>query len=237
MTLAQFRDAVSKKLGLDNDPSTEQPDIDRWVNEGVTRVLLDTQCYIKETVYSNFDGTSVDYTIDPAILEISDLYISSGGTNYPIERLGVPDLINRRRQSAPTNTPTLAYALAGANLLMFWPAPSADAQMSVWYLPVPTALSASSDDPSTTTLGGIPTQLHKAIEYWACKEGAEQDDSVSKQQGKLFMDNYTAEITRYQKFLRRRGGLINQRAEVNAKRRLRVPHTNDIYWSGGGWNV
>src|SRR5690242_14579991 len=99
MNLAQFRSAVAAKLGLDNSASTEQPSIDQWVNEGVLRVLEDTHCFVKETIFSGFDGESTDFAFDSGILEIIDAYFTSSGVNYRLERISVDELIERKRIS------------------------------------------------------------------------------------------------------------------------------------------
>jgi hypothetical protein len=236
-TLAQFRTVVADELGLDNDSATEQPDIDIWVNKGVVRVLTDTHCYVTATSVTASSLTAVgstgDYLIPTTFLEIVDMFITSGGTNYRLERLTVPDLVERRRVSNPIGSPTMCYALAGANLLMFWPNPSSADVLSVYNVPIPTALSATGDDPSVAANGGIPIQLHEAIEFYACFKGASYDDDQSSAQGQRYHDLYDREITRYTKLIRRRGGQRNPRAVVNDTKRRRAFHTNDVYTSGG----
>jgi hypothetical protein len=112
---------------------------------------------------------------------------------------------------------------------MFWPLPGSTDVIELYYIPVPAAMSASSDDPSTASLGGIPKQLHYAIEFWAESRGASYDDDQSSAQGARYQQNYKDELTRYKKFLRERGGIRNQRAVVNDKRRNRSFHDNSIY--------
>lgn len=246
MTLGDLRTAVAAELGLDanaDGTGTECGLVDNWLNEGVTRVLMDTGCYVTAesltvsslTAVSSLGGAVVDYTFPTEALEITDLYLVSGGTNYRLDRVAVPDLIERRRVSAPSNTPTQVYALAGANLLMFWPAPASTDVFELYYVPVPTAMSASTHDPSTTTYGGIPKQLHYAIEFWAESRGASYDDDQSSAQGARYAQAYKDELTRYRKFLRERGGIRNQRAVVNDKRRKRAFHDNSIYPGGSTW--
>lgn len=220
---------MSDELGLDNDPTTEQPDIDTWVNKGVVRVLQDTHCYVTSATLSSFDGTTSDYTLDASILELVNVHFSSGGTNYRLERLSVPDLRERQRVSSPSGSPTMNYALAGANLLTFWPTPGALDTLYVDYVPVPTALSATADDPSTAALGGIPIQLHEAIEFYACFKGASYDDDQTSAQGQRYHDLYDKEITRYKKHIRRVGGQRNPRAVVNDVHKRRPYHDNSVW--------
>jgi len=234
MNLSQFRDAVAGKLGLDNNVSTEQPRIDGWINEGVIKVLEDTHCYVKEETFTPFDGTSTNYTMDSGILEIVDAYFVSSGVNYRLERVSVNELIERKRISVPTGTPTMYVAMNGENMLQFWPAPGVSDTLDVYFVPIPTALSVSSDDPSTTTLGGVPSYFHKAIEYWACAEGADYDDDQTSAQGQRYRDDYDKEIVRYRKHMRRRAGNRNQRAVVNDVKKRRPFHDPSIYPSSTG---
>ncbi len=182
---------------------------------------------------SGFDGTSTDFTIDANVFEIVDLFSTSSGTNYRLERVSINELIERKRISLVAAAPTLVYAVNGENMIQFWPAPSSTDTMTVYYVPKPTALSASGDDPSTTTLGGIPTYFHQAIKYWAFAECASYDDDASSSQGQRYIQMYEQEIVRLRKHMRRRGGNRNQRAVVNDVKRRRAFHDNSIY-SGGG---
>lgn len=232
LTLSDFRTWLSNELGLDNDSTTEQPDIDRAVNQAVLKVLEDTRCYVKETAFTGFDGTSGDYTMDSGILEIIEVYLSSGGTNYQLERISVTDLIERRRAASPAGSPTMYYALNGANMLMFYPPPGTSDTLHVYSVPVPTALSASGDDPSDSTHGGIPAFLDEAIFYYAAKLLASYDDDATSAQGQRYQDWYDKRLVDYRKLVNRRGGILGARAQVNAKRRRRPYHDNSVYPSG-----
>ena len=228
-TLLQFETAVSNETGLSLTLAAEKTIIDDAVNQGVQRVLEDTHCYVKKADYTGWDGTSLNYTIDPTILEIIELYSTSTGTQYPLERISEIEMIERRRLGQPSGTPAQVYALSGANLLMFWPAPGTSDTVTIYNVPIPTALANPTDDPSSTTYGGIPSILHEAIFYHACRKAASYDDDQSSAQGQRYSDWYDKEIVRYRNIIRKRGGDRNPRAVVNDKRRKRAYHTNDIY--------
>jgi len=204
---------------------------------------MDTGCYVSAesltvssmTAVSSLNGAVTEYQMPTEVLEIVGMYIqSTSGVGPALERISVPQMIEQRRLSIPSGSPVQSYALAGANLLMFWPLPASTDIIEMYYIPVPAALSASGDDPSTLANGGVPKQLHKAIQYWACAEGASYDDDQTSAQGQRYRDDYDKEITRYKKFLRLRGGKRNQRAVPNdvRKRGRRAFHDNSIYYSG-----
>lgn len=228
-TLGEFETDVANELGLNatNDKTT----IDRALNIAVVRVLEDTHCYIKRTDYTGFDGTSSDYTLDSSILVIDHMYLTSSGTRYDLERLGTPDLEYRRRVGSPTGSPTQYYAESGG-MLMFWPAPGSGDTITIYGVPVPTAMSSSTDDPSSTSptnFGGVPTTLHEAIFLRACMRLASADDDQTSAQGQRYRDWYKEEIARWHKVMRQKGGKRNARAVVNDTKRRRAYHDNSTY--------
>lgn len=227
MNLSQFETACANELGL--SASNEKTTIDDAINVAVQRVLEDTHCYVKQIDYTGWDGTSQDYTLDAAILDIEEVQLSSTGVTYPLERLSIIDILEKRRLGQVSGSPTRFYAVSGANLLMFYPAPGAADTLIAYVIPVPTALANSSDDPSNTTYGGVPQILHRAIFYFACSDLASYDDDQTSAQGQRYRDWYDKEITRYKEILRKRGGTRNARAVVNSKRKRGPYHTNDIY--------
>lgn len=167
--------------------------------------------------------------MDASILEIEELYFT--GSAYLLERVSQPELLSRRLVGK-SSSPVLYYALTGANMLQFSPTPNTTDTLNIFYVPAPAALSASSDDPSTASKGGVPLQLHEAIEFYACFKGASYDDDQSSSQGQRYHDLYDAELTRYKKLLRRKGGQRNARAVVNGSRRRGALHDNSVYYSG-----
>jgi hypothetical protein len=168
------------------------------------------------------------------VLEIIEIYPTTSTVSYGMERVSVGELLLlRRNQGTATASPTLYYALAGQNLLMFYPTPAAADTFTLYYVPVPTALSVSSDDPSSATLGGIPSGFQKAIEYWACFEAADANDDESSQQGQKYFLLYSDQVKKIRRTLRRRGGSLMPRARVGPRGPrgpLRsVPHDNSVY--------
>lgn len=233
MNFGQFRTKLASEFGISakaDGTGSEQTVVDDAINRAVQRVLEDTHCYIKLTDYTgNWDGTTEDFTLDSGILEIVEVQITSTGTVYPLERLSIVDILERRRLGQPTGSPTRFYSMQGANLLMFYPAPGTGDTLSVYGIPVPTAMSAQTDDPSTLGFGGVPEILHEAIFLYACSQLASYDDDQTSAQGQRYRDWYDKEITRYREILRKRGGTRNARAVVNDKRRRHVYHDNSIY--------
>lgn len=225
-SLLELETQVSGELGL--HAVNEKTEIDVAINQAVQRVLEDTHCFVERTDYSGTWDGSGDFTLDAGVLEIVELQLTSTGTEYAFERLSVIDLLERRRVGRPTGSPTCYYALTGANLLMLYPAPEASDVLTVYNVPVPTPLSAPTDDPSDVT-SGVPSILHEAIFLYACSKLASGDDDQTSAQGQRYRDWYKEEITRYHLILRKRGGSRNARVVVNAKRRRHAYHDNSVY--------
>lgn len=194
---------------------------------------MDTGCYVTSATLTP-GATGQDFTLDASVLEIIDIDSSSATVGYGMERLSVGELRQLRRNSGTASTsPTLFYALAGQNLLMFYPPPGSADTFTIYYVPVPTALSASADDPSTASLGGIPTAFHKAIEYFALSEAADSNDDASSTQGLKYYQLYQEQVKKIRRTLRRKGGSIMPRARVGP-RGPRGPsryinHDNSVY--------
>ena len=229
-TLAQFRTRISAKIGLDNTASSaDQSLVDSWVNEGVIDVLRETQCNVATATLS-VSSSSGDYTLDSSVLMILDIYTSSSSTDSRMEHLSVPDLLELRRNGSSDSSPSSYYALAGGDLLLFYPAPAASDTFTIYYVPKPTALSVSSDDPSTESLGGVRTEFHKAIELYALAEAADYDDDGSSAQGQRYRERYAEELAKTRRTLNRLGSYKQPPAVLPTQRRRRPRRYNDQDW-------
>lgn len=211
-TLAQFRTRISAKLGLDNSASGDQTLIDDWVNEGYEDVLLRTRCKVSSATMDLTAGTA-DYTLPTDILAAIDMDIATSTDTFPLVRTDAEDILRRRRASTSTDSPSRFYAVEGSNLLLVYPTPSAADTITIYYVPRPTALSATSDEPSD-----IPSEFHKAIEFYALAEGADYDDDASSAQGERYRILYEQKLFELRKSMRWKGGRRLAPASVGRRR-------------------
>lgn len=227
MTLSELRRAVGNKIGLDYENSgDEQNLIDEWCNQGVREVLLRTHCYITLGTIST-TANEWQYDLANGVLVLRNVY--RAGESESTIRVSPEHLLDLQvRQTASSPDPTVVYwSLAGNNMFMVWPTPTAAYDMSILYVPSPTVMSSLSHDPSSTTYGGIPVELHKAIEMYALAEAADYDDDQSTGVGQMYRERFEAEIARArQQMTRKAGPLPPVRL---ARRRLAVPSRNDVY--------
>jgi hypothetical protein len=223
-TLANFRTRISAKLGLDNTASSsEQSLIDSWVNEGVNDVLMETQVYVTESTSALTNGQG-DYTLDPNILAIKDIFVTSGSVQYILSHVSPDEIIQRRSATSTTSGPARLYAINGANNIMLYPAPSTGDTLTFWYVPRPTALSTGTDDPSDSAHGGIPTEWHKAIELYALWQGGDYADDDSSQQGERYHQAYEMWLKRVKKERSYKGGRLLGSITPGRRKRPFAPH-------------
>lgn len=222
-TLATFRTAVASELGLQNDTSGDQTQIDKWVNEGVVDVVIQTACAISSTSISLTSGTS-DYSLSASIMRIYDAYVSSNSVSYYLQHVTPDDVLAMRRASLANVSPAVYYAVAG-NLLMVYPTPDATQSMIVYYVPRPATLSGSADTPSE-----IPAEYHPGVEYYALMRGASYIDDGSSGMGQAYAQQYQVwlrKVKRYGTALR--GGHRLPPAGLRTDR-SRIPfHDRSVY--------
>ena len=226
-TLATFRTNISAILGLDNSTGGDQTQIDAYVNEAVLEVLKNTKCNVTSAT-ATMTANSSDYTLDTDILEIRDVYVTSGGSDYILERRTVNEIIQLRRLTPAATNPTRFYALAGHNLMMLYPAPGSSDVLTFYYVPYPTALSNSAHTPSNSAYGGVPDENHNVIEWYALWRLADMDDDASSDLGERYRAYYREGLVDMRRHLRDKGGYKLSRIRVNPRRAPTAPSDPSI---------
>lgn len=207
-TLAQFRSAVASKIGLDNTTSGDQGFIDSWVNEGVTDILMRTDCRMRPAVLTMTPGVG-DYTLDTAILKVYSAYVTTAGIPYWLEVTTVDQLLAMRRTTTANVSPAQFYAVGGSDLILIYPTPLTADILNMYYIPRPVVLSASSDTPTE-----IPTEFHKAVEYYALAQAGDFSDDTTSQGGQTYLQQYELWIRRINKWVWMKGAHRLPRAVV-----------------------
>lgn len=223
-TLAQFRSQVSYKVGLDNTSgSFEQVLIDGWCNEAVLDILMETEVYVVEST-ATLTAAQGDYVMDSNILVVKDLFVTSGSQNYVFDHVSPDEIIQLRRSTSVAGGPTSKFALNGADVLMLWPFPATGDTLTFYYVPRPTALANATDDPSSASLGGIPSEWHKAIQWYALWQAGDYMDDDSSHNGQDYRQEYEAWLKRIKKERSRKGGRRLGAITPGRRKRPFVPH-------------
>ncbi len=206
MDLADIRNEVSRVIGLDQTAAgTDELLVDAWANEAVIDILLETRCYVASATTALTVGEG-DYTLDSDILHVVDVHLTSGGVTYRLKQVSPQVLLDMRvTTNSEAASPVSHFAVAGSNLLMVYPVPSTADTMTIYYVPRPTAMSAGTHDPSTTTYGGIPTEFHRAIVKYTAAEAADYRDDPTSQHGDRYRADYQRWIGKIHKFVNQKG--------------------------------
>ena len=190
--LSTLETDVAGVIGLDFDSTAptngDGPRLLNWANDAVIDMLKRTHCYVQSATLAMTAGTG-DYNLDAGILAIEDIYLTSQGSNYRIRRKPTTELLDLRIYNV-NSSPALYYAVGGSNLLMVYPVPIAADTLTIYYVPRPTALANASDDPSTTSLGGIPSEFHYGLELYMMWKAADFVDDESSQSGESYRRHY-----------------------------------------------
>ena len=222
-TLAQYRTRISAKLGLDTTAGgLDETLIDSWINEAITDFLLQTSCKVQPATMTLTAGTA-DYTLDTAALLIKDIYVTSAGSTYGFEEVTMAQMIELRRRSSTSGSPSRFYAVSGGNLLMVYPTPSAADVLTLFYVPRPAALSVTSASPDE-----IPVEYHKAVEYFALAEGADYDDDQTSAQGQRYREEYERWVMKARKYLNRKGNVRLPKIQVGPTWAGRTSRSQDV---------
>jgi hypothetical protein len=206
-TLESFRNAVSSKTGMSKAAgSNDLALIDSWANEGVRDILVQTHTFIDLGTVST-TAAAPDYDL-PAVLAILKLEIVDTNANRRLLlRVGPEEIFSRRAlvSTGDTSRP-LYYAVQGSNQLLLYPTPDAVYTLNLYFVPLPTEMATASDNPSTQSLGGIPVQQHKAIEYYCLWQAGDHTDDRSSAQGERYKLLYDEQIRQIRAANFRMGG-------------------------------
>lgn len=229
MNLADFRARISGAVGISNvASSTEQGLIDDWVNEGIVDFLARTKMHVRTAALS-LTADQYIYELDTEILAMKGLWIApASGTNYVLDPRSVEDILYMRTLVTP-GYPPMYYALEGQNILMLHPAPQSSSDvLHIMYVPRPTALSATSDAPSSTANGGIPSEFHPVIEDYAKWKAADFVDDESTKNGQEYLQSYLAGVTNAKMLVNKKAGVRMAGVKWGRRSRAGVPRSPGV---------
>ncbi len=166
-----------------------------------------TRCNVTSGTISLSAGVS-DYANAVTAMEILNVFTTSSSQKYPLTHVDTQTLLDMRN-STFQSSPIRWYAYNGFDLFMIYPTPALADTVTLYYVPYPTALSASSDSPVD-----IPAEYHPAVEYYAFYRAATFSDDTSSQMGQQYLQQYELWIRRLKKRIALAGGRKLPRARI-----------------------
>jgi len=224
-TLSDLTFRVSRKSGLNPDTNTDEAAlILGWARDGVTETLLETHCVVETGITPITINVNL-YTIDPMVLAIVLAQCQTANQMFDVEVMHLERL--RTLQRAQGTSPIQALAVEGDRLYVY-PTPDSAANIIWDFVPRPLQqLTNPSDDPSTVNYGRVPTEYHRAIEYYMIWQAAEYDDKKFAETPDDLEKKFRAECARVRRRRQGKQGRAPFRPLVGYPGRVNVQTRND----------
>lgn len=234
MNRGQLVTRVARKMGLSTAVASDDLQfLQDMANDAVIETLLRTHINIHMgdmTLHNNV----AEYRLDSNILAVDDGRGSTpaGIGNYEI--VSLEEMI--RRQSTGYVTPTWRKVIAfDGDLLIVSPTPATSEVLRFYYVPRPTTMladattTADANDPATDTYGGIPSQYHRALEYYMLWQAAEHVEKQVPLGPLNYFQLFEAECQLINDRKRQMVGRRLTRAVVGYPDARQHPTRNDVY--------
>jgi hypothetical protein len=153
-TFLDLQRSVVKKLRLAADPDAGTGDdlqkVKDWINWAYADACVKTEASQTSATMA-LTANSSTYTLPSAVLRIKYIAVKPvGNTDYggDLSESSLDEILDFRRGGGGTNTGAVThYALLGLTQLELWPTPSGADTLLMYYVALPTALSAATDLP------------------------------------------------------------------------------------------
>jgi hypothetical protein len=224
MTRGELKTRVARKLSLTLRPGHQDLlFLEETLNQAVVDVLLRTRCYV-DIGNQVLTAGEAKYRTNNAILLVLNAEMVGGRRD--LEVVQIDELQDRARSVTYQDLP---YMIAGqGNLLMVFPPPASGSTIQYTFVPRPSEMTDDAHDPSNATYGGIPEEIHRALEYYTLWQAAEYDEKTSAQNAEYFQTQYERELIMARKHVRGKFGRRMPRVKIgypgNAYR-----SRNDVY--------
>lgn len=231
MNLNDFRTRAARVSGMSTSDSGDLALLDSWANEGVVQFLKDTKIHKRTASLAVTAGTS-DYELDTDILSFVDVWMepaNSSDLSRLLERRDGADIRQMRLYDDATDVSVMYYGLDGANFLLLYPAPlSSSDTLHISYVPRPSSsLSVTSDSPSSTAYGGIPSEFHPLVEAYVKWKACEAEEHRPSENGLQFQSEWERGIAKVKADMNRKSGVMAAPAQWG-RRPKRIPSSPGI---------
>ena len=179
MNNGRLKARAAAELGL-KTTGDEGTMLQEWANEGVVDVLIETKAHM-DIASATLTAGEGSYQLD------SDILLADERTfTIPVRVVTVADLLALPSEQSDV----VRYVAFDGDMMLVYPLPAANDEVSFLFVPRPAAMSSDLHDPSTSTYGGLPEQIHFAVLDYMLKEGARYDGSSPPMLPKDYEDRY-----------------------------------------------
>ena len=199
MNVATFALRVTHAIGIDaatanSATSQEYTLFLSWLNEGVVQFLRKTKVY-KRTASMALTVDEGDYAIDSDILAFEDVSYTpaSGGQPRSLTQIDTWQIRDMRLLAAVSTDP-LYYSYEGQTIMLYPTPLSSSDTLHILYVPRPTALAATADNPSGGSFGGVPEEYHTVIEAYVKWKAGEHANDKASGNGQAFKQEWEAGV-------------------------------------------
>jgi len=238
---------VSRSLGLDATPvSVDNPGdelilMQRWVNRGISDVLVKTRCFLDEANMV-LDQDVSEYRIDSSILAVDEITVPDND-GRPITLMEVPNqTITEMLATGYVVAPAIPshYYIKGT-LMRVAPLPGDGITLRFSYVPRPAEIpadgtSAADDTDLADNTIGVPEEFHDVIVSYCLWQGAQYDDKGGGfyrghafAPGSAYQGLYNDRIKEIRKELRGKAGRGMHMARIGYPDRTGAGWRNDVY--------
>lgn len=163
------------------NPTDDKTKVHDWINQVYADVCVETEANITSATMTLTAGT-YSYTLPSAVSRIKEMYMTpvGGSQLWPLRQTTLDYILRRRVAGGGASTATgtaTHYTLLGLNEFEVYPTPSAADVVTIYYVALPTALSADSDVPILQE-----PWASKILEYGALAEAADWKGDPSEQE-------------------------------------------------------
>lgn len=186
-----------KKVRL--DATNDVAYVKDWINQVYADVCVETEANITSATMALTSGVN-SYTLPAGVSRIKTMYVTpvAGSATWPMRQTTLDFIIRRRMSGGGTTIASGSatyYALLGLNDFEVFPNPSAADVVTIYYVALPTALSANGDIPILQEPWGS-----KLLEYGALAEAADWKGDPSegeyRQQFEVWKQKFRGHLTR-----------------------------------------
>jgi hypothetical protein len=146
-TFADVYNEVIAKVGL--NATADLAKTKDWVNQVYAEVAVETEA-LQDYAAITLTASSSVYTVATGILRVKQMYVtpSGQGASRPLQPISLEQLLEwSASNSGPVTGGVTHYAFVGQTLIQFYPVPAAADVVTIYYVKLPTALSAAGDVP------------------------------------------------------------------------------------------